>query len=735
MKSGDATSDERLAEKRASVPRLLASGVLCGWFFFLYLFCFELILNYWFSKKLPCSKVAYLVGTYAVIGALCGAGLAGALAIARRLISRRFGIETAPLFVALSVSGFVFVPVYIVLNACYLPQSRILSLASLSISLALALLCIPLVRHLHTSTRASGASAPVSMTMGIGASVAVAAAVFHALVSRRIGTQSLDFLEAAGLAAAFLLTCAFVAAVDAKVMGLIAGGASNGVRRIRWMLFAKVIAGGAALAIILFARAYRPLSAPGGGSRPSTPSLDRPNIIVIVLDTVRRDRLSVYGNRRDVSPRISEFAKQSSIFNAYSPSSWTLPAHASIVTGLYPTENGTGRGRNYLIDPENETLAEILRDNGYSTAAVIANHFVLGRESGFAQGFDYYHADSRETDPAFSFIAAFVLKKLAPDSRFFAFMPFTRAEGINRKAMRWLEKNREDPFLLFLNYMDAHAPYVPPAPHDGRIEESPPANFFGADGIWKSFVHEVNEGRRAVADRERRYLLAQYDGEIAYLDSQIGAFFEELKEIGVFDDSLIILTSDHGELFAEHGLVHHPRVLFQELIRVPLIVKPPALKTTETWRMPEAVSLTDLFPSILGFAGVAHEARHGSGNMFGGESSAIFSETHSMRGESGPEFLKRFGEDQYSVVLSNYKLIYSSNRTYEMYDLATDPTESHNLLTEDIRPETESALFQMQSELGSWIARLQAGKLESSELPPDERDEIRSRLKALGYIQ
>ena len=303
-------------------------------------------------------------------------------------------------------------------------------------------------------------------------------------------------------------------------------------------------------------------------------------------------------------------------------------------------------------------------------------------------------------------------------------------------VLRWLEKNEHRPFFIFVNYMEAHHPYAPPYPYDRRWAGGEASRkFFDSEDIWREFSYSVNSGKRKVSEEERRYLLGKYDGEIAYLDSQIGIFLSELKRLGLYDDSLIVLTSDHGEHFAEHGLIQHPHVLYQELIRVPLIVKPPARGNETPSEISGAVSIVDLFHSILSYIGIPHETRQGSSNIFETAGMPVFSETHSMPGEGIPEFEERFGTHLYSIIRNNYKLIYSSEKGYEFYSLSNDTSESLNIMEVARSEELEAELARMKADLDLHIERINMNRLESVELPPEEQEAIRANLKALGYIQ
>jgi len=250
------------------------------------------------------------------------------------------------------------------------------------------------------------------------------------------------------------------------------------------------------------------------------------------------------------------------------------------------------------------------------------------------------------------------------------------------------------------------------------------------------FAEEILKGSDSRIDRrDMEHFQALYDGEIAYLDAQLGVLFQKLKEIGVFDSSLIVLTSDHGEFIFEHGLLSHPPAVYQETIRVPLIIKPAEGMNGKPGKMPHPVSLVDLSPAILKYVGITDSSTAGGSRLLDGESMPIFTEAHILEGDAKPEFTKRFGRHNYSIILGNHKLIYSSNQTYELFDLSADPFEAENLMAGNSAPDVETSFSLMRDELAFRINRISANKLDTRELSPEEKSEIQRNLKALGYIQ
>lgn len=304
------------------------------------------------------------------------------------------------------------------------------------------------------------------------------------------------------------------------------------------------------------------------------PRVERPNVLLITLDTTRPDRLSAYGYEKPTSPNLDRLAEESIVYDrAFSTSSWTLPAHASLFTGKFPTSHGARwdpegplvltraiRGpdewsqlRARGLGAGERTLAAILLESGYRTGAVIGGPW-LKRMFGLDRGFEHY--DDRGIE--------------SPRGR--------PAHAVTEAAIAWIDQVSPAPFFLFLNYFDPHTPLTPPREH---------AKLFTPRGTtgsgWTSDPAQVS---------------ALYDGEIHYMDFEIGRLFSHLRESGLYDRTWILVTADHGELQGEYGRTGHGKSLFGEEIRVPLLVKYPRGEARPR-RSQDPVQLTDLLPMIL----------------------------------------------------------------------------------------------------------------------------------------
>ncbi len=285
----------------------------------------------------------------------------------------------------------------------------------------------------------------------------------------------------------------------------------------------------------------------------------KPNVIVILIDTLRADHLSAYGYERSTSPNIDKFARDGALFkNAFSTASWTPPGTTSVLSGLYPTGH-TNQPPKRLTDaqltgikiPQNiKLLPEVLKANGYQSAALTSNPWIT-KEFDFDRGFDVFYY-SKHLD----------------------------AKGIldrSRKSVSRFMENPEKPFFLYLHLIDPHAPYTahPEFPFSGKLN-----------------VREYSE--TALAD------INAYDSEIAFTDAQLGSFFEFLKSKNLYDDTVIALVADHGEAFDEHGLTGHGFNLNVEEVHIPFIIKSAGLKGEYA----DTVSQVDLMPTILDVVGL-----------------------------------------------------------------------------------------------------------------------------------
>jgi hypothetical protein len=293
-------------------------------------------------------------------------------------------------------------------------------------------------------------------------------------------------------------------------------------------------------------------------------------IILISLDTLRADHLGVYGYHRNTSPFIDSFGKESIVFNnAVVQSPWTLPSHMSIMTSLYPSFHGVLSTSNRLAD-EHVTLAEVLRNGGYQTAAFVDGGFMNG-SWGFHQGFDIYD-DDREVG----------------------------IKHILSKVIKWLDGNKSKPFFLFVHCYDIHSPYNPPAPYNSMFHD-----FTYKGGLVPSnnTLTAARQNEMELNEEDLRHFIALYDGGIRYTDEKIGEFLSYLREVGVYEQTLIIITSDHGEEFKEHDSMLHNQLYYRPNLHVPLIMHIPG-HPKKGIRIRELARSIDLLPTILDIVGL-----------------------------------------------------------------------------------------------------------------------------------
>lgn len=321
--------------------------------------------------------------------------------------------------------------------------------------------------------------------------------------------------------------------------------------------------------------AWAPLRLAGTGPHPGRGADPRPNVLVIVVDTLRADHLPSYGYGRDTAPRIHDLlARRGTLFEqARVQASWTQPSALSYLTGRYPEALGPPEVVGLGVPEGVPTLAELLRARGYRTAAYIANP-VLHRGNGFARGFDTFYTPEAS------------VRSL-----------FRHGDALTERALPWIASHAgaPEPFFLYVHYLDPHDPYDNPDVTDGRSPFYP--DYEGpVDGAWP---HALHAGRAELPDPETgvRQLTALYDSEIRYADRQVGRLLDALPA-EVLEDTLVILTADHGEELADHGGWKHGPTVYDEVIRVPWIVRWDG-RVAAGRRVDEPVELVDLVPTVL----------------------------------------------------------------------------------------------------------------------------------------
>ncbi|HKI21767.1 MAG TPA: sulfatase, partial [Isosphaeraceae bacterium] len=432
--------------------------------------------------------------------------------------------------------------------------------------------------------------------------------------------------------------------------------------------------------------------------RPGMLPSQAPNILLIVLDTVRSDHLGLHGYVRDTTPNLTRLASQGVRFEqARSTAPWTLPSHSSLFTGRWPHELDVERlGR---LDATCSTLAEFLGARGYATAGFVANQFFCGHESGLARGFDSYEdfpVNAAEVLRASSlgWLLARVAGRIGGELRWWftadvastVSLDFTRkdARAINREFLDWLSSHGERPFFAFLNYFDAHDPYLTPHGATSRCAALPNSRAdFAMLRDWQK------RDKHSLSPKQIQLARDAYDNCIASLDHDLGRLIGELKRRGVLEKTLLILTSDHGEQFGEHGNFGHGFSLYEPEIRVPLVMVSPgrvppgrvALEPVSLRDVPATVvDLLDMkgdspFPGTSLAAAWRERPDHDSP-----PGHATFSELEApIEDVPGPRNKAAFDGPIQAIVSDGNVYIHHGSGAEELYNLDADPTESLNL--------------------------------------------------------
>jgi arylsulfatase A-like enzyme len=457
-----------------------------------------------------------------------------------------------------------------------------------------------------------------------------------------------------------------------------------------------------AVPLVVVIGAVAACGAPGDEVAIEEPAAHRPpNILILSVDTLRSDHLPFYRYHRDTAPNLTRLAAGATVFDrAYSTSSWTVPAVASMLTGVYPAAHGAAHGiiqdgaavQQERLPDDLPHLAAVLQRAGYRTYAAVANAHVA-RSHGFARGFDE-----------------------------FSCLGFADAPAVNRTVQRWSTEIRaaQGPVLLWVHYFDPHQPTLAREPwlseflpdlsdENRRAVEA----LTRRDEIWSMIV----SGGRAGLDAG----LALYDAEIAYADDHIGGLFRMIPEL---DDYLIVVLSDHGEEFLDHGDLGHGFNLYEETARIPLFVRPPGGGTQH--RSSDLVSLVDILPSLAAVAGAdLPSIGHGRPVFDGGGAVPVVGERDLVAE------LSRFRGYEFTALLGpRWKLIVPSDgRAPELYDLADDPGEHRNLVDSGLAAHAAVLRDRLEAQLAGFAA--DRVEVATGTVDPEALDQ----LEALGYVQ
>lgn len=448
------------------------------------------------------------------------------------------------------------------------------------------------------------------------------------------------------------------------------------------------------------------LASIGSGCAPSVDDSPR-NVILVSIDTLRPDHLGCYGYHRPTSPSIDAFCQQSWVFgNAVAHAPSTLLSHAAMLTSLIPQHHGASHIRNLPLSPEVPTLATVLRDAGWATASFNSGG-QLAEEFGFGHGFDVYESGGS----AFRWAVESALGWL--DLRELVSVQGTTVE---KRA----EADR--PFFLFLHSYEVHHPYTPDPKWLGLFDRGYEGEL--PDSISIRLLRQINRGQVEIDEADLDHIRATYDAEIRSMDEAFGALIRGLTERGLLDRTLVVLTSDHGEEFGEHGMVGwHSHTLYEELLKVPLVVRPPLAGSDGSrpsvldTRIDSRVRSIDIAPTVLEILGLPPHP------SFDGRSLVALAlgdeEERSEDRVSIAYWDDRDGAIHQSITARHFKL-----HKQELYDLEADPGERVDLSAE--RPELAA---RMLTRLEDIVLSRQATESEAIELD----EETEKQLRALGY--
>lgn len=576
-----------------------------------------------------------------------------------------------------------------------------------------AFAAVALGTHLVVAWLAAAVAAPLAVPLGRrrnaprdggawrdGYPFAVAAVAFAPIVAHRLSLWS-----AAG------------APVDwAAALALTSGAAWLAKRLVRTRartaaivrVFGRVTL--VAVAAAVAGTAFVAARGDGERERPVAPA-GAPNVLLVSIDTLRPDHLGSYGYARPTSPNLDALAAAGARFTTVvSPTSWTLPAHMTLLTGLPPEVHGV-ESDGLRLDAGTMTLAEVLRAHGYVTAGIVSGPY-LDAGYGFARGFDHYDDWS-------------AVRISRPASHQAHTSP-----AVVAAAESWLDGRTGDaahrPFFLFVHFWDVHYDFNPPPPYDRMFDPDYTGTVTGLDFETGEAVHA------GMPARDLAHVVALYDGEIRYTDAYVGRLIDDLRARGVLDDTLVVVTSDHGEEFFEHGRKGHRNALYDESIRVPLLIRRPKLVAAGTV-VDRQVRLIDVPATILALTDTPVPPAFGlppSLAPYAGQSLAPFLTSAPPAEPALPAFADLQPHAMSAVRHPETKLIESPFATpkQELFDLATDPSEQTNVA--DQHP---ADVTNLHHELEAWhdTARTAAKRADTATMSPDHD----AALRALGYIE
>ncbi len=425
------------------------------------------------------------------------------------------------------------------------------------------------------------------------------------------------------------------------------------------------------------------------------------NVVVLLVDSLRADHMSLYGYHRDTTPNITAFAKQATVYkNAISQAPWTIPSVSSLFSCLYPAVHGIydayfkdGKRISKVLDKKLATVAEILNNKGYATGAFVANRLITEKKF-YDQGFDYFSSINDKTKPL--------------------------AEEVNVQALAWLETNKHKPFFMYVHYQDVHSPYSSPEPFDSMYHTQAKRILNAKEKRRCRFFYKKGHN-------DLNYYIDRYDGAINYIDCHINQFIDRLNKLGLMDNTMVIITADHGESFLEHGFASHGFTVYNPEIRVPLIVKFPK-QIPYTKFTNDIIQLIDVTATIIEVTGCAFPYKINGISLladYSGERTCFSQELSSHV----------YGPPKISMITGNYKAIYAplKKRIIKLYNYINDPEEKNNLISRK-----KHMVKELQQVI---ISRTETMRAEGKRMGLSQKpikfkmtERQKQSLKALGYI-
>ena len=425
---------------------------------------------------------------------------------------------------------------------------------------------------------------------------------------------------------------------------------------------------------------------------------DRDAVVLIVVDTLRADHLGHWGHDRDTSPRLDAWASSARVFGrTWATSPWTLPSFGSLLTGELPARHAAGVRQTEAsrsvtaLDPALPTLAEVLGDRGWATAAIVNNPW-LDRRFGLARGFDLYdHAPGGNARTR-------------------------RADVMVDRSLAWIDAHSEEPFFLLVHFFDPHMSYDAPPPFRGRFTGPLPAERQLPVANWKRIRAEAPD----LPEPERRFIAAAYDEEVAFVDSEIGRLLRGLERREVLERGLVVLTSDHGEELFEHDGFEHGHAMWEELLWVPLMFWG---RDVRAGNEQTPVSLVDIAPTILEAVGVPRPNATEGVSLWPNLEREVPVPVRRLYAEQ-----PLYGTLRRAALQWPYKLEYEErSRRRRFFDLESDPHETRRAGRD--HPQLAAQLLRKTRKHFATLT-----PSESSRIVLPERD-LEDHLRSLGYLE